>query len=365
MFDRNGRVRERDGYDEYTSVAAATGNYQTLFPFRYTDSTQFVLAGRNAVGATAGRVDALSNGAVLATSNSFGTSALAYSFARIGTPTAERVYVTASRNANTTPQYFNGSTSTNSAAPTCSFLGVTPADNRLVAACDTTNRSRVKFSDAGDPETFGANNYVDLDPGMASGHGHLQLARAAIRVQADEVLPGPWHSTDAGGNPIFNYTAIRSGIGCSQMGAVCAVPGRGVYFWNRDGIHLTTGGDPVKVSGPIDPLLNIGQIPSEFGAGAFYEAVATTSHVQMTWHRDRLYMTTKPTDDLGRHLRVRPRGGELVALDNRRSRLVFRRGVQRQLRTPVLPQRSRLQDHRGVHDRQRLSHHRQVPHGVL
>ncbi len=117
------------------------------------------------MGATAGRVDALSNGAVLATSNSFGTSALAYSFARIGTPTAERVYVTASRNANTTQQYFNGSTWTNSAAPTCSFLGVTPADNRLVAACDTTNRSRVKFSDAGDPETFGANNYVDLDPG--------------------------------------------------------------------------------------------------------------------------------------------------------------------------------------------------------
>jgi hypothetical protein len=114
----------------------------------------------------------------------------------------------------------------------------------------------VHFSDAGDPETFGVNNYVTLWPG--DGEGITGLVRwrdmvFAFKRSRFAVFYGT--STDGTGNPIFNYRSVDAGVGCLQQGA--AVAGEdGVYFATLTGLYRTTGGDPVLVSKPVEPWLH-------------------------------------------------------------------------------------------------------------
>jgi hypothetical protein len=95
----------------------------------------------------------------------------------IGTPSSRRVYVTGydANSAGCIPQHYNGAAwTTPGTLPKARLLGVTPLDNRLIGANTsatggpggaTSSESHVWFSDPGAPDTWGANNFVQLTPG--------------------------------------------------------------------------------------------------------------------------------------------------------------------------------------------------------
>jgi hypothetical protein len=63
-------------------------------------------------------------------------------------------------------------------------------------------------------------------------------------------------STDAAGQPIFNYNAeVGRGAVSSFDGYGAVAAPDGVYFLARDGLFRTTGGTPERVSQAVDPYL--------------------------------------------------------------------------------------------------------------
>jgi hypothetical protein len=177
----------------------------------------------------------------------------------VGTPTATAAYIAGPTNGIYKYDGTTFSLPVTSIAP--KLLALSSRDNRLVAAnTSSTNVSRVAFSDPGAPETFGANNFVDLQP----GDGECIAGLAAWRDQVFAFKRTKFFvfygaSTDADGEPVFNYRPVEGGVGVGGTAAdafngpaqVCA--GRnGVYFLADDGIYRTVGDTPQRVSAPLD-----------------------------------------------------------------------------------------------------------------
>lgn len=166
-------------------------------------------------------------------------------------------------------------------------VGVTPWDNRLVLGNTGTNQgTRVRFSDAGTPETFGANNYVDLAPGRGDQIRAMCTWNNQLFVFTTYkffVFYGT--STDSTGQPIFNYRVVDSGVG-AQSSRVGAAPD-GVYFVAASGIYRTTGGPPQKLASELDPLFERSPLPSY---GPFPYVAAAGSPVAVVPDGDRLYI---------------------------------------------------------------------------
>lgn len=140
--------------------------------------------------------------------------------------------------------------------PSALALAVQTPDNRLV----TGTGNRVSFSDAGAPETFGATNWVDLEPNdgdtitaMASWNNLVFV----FKHRKFYVFYG--NSVDGSGNPVFNYRRVSGETGAfteniNAKWRSVAVASDGVYFVNDNGIYRTTGSTPVKISSALDPL---------------------------------------------------------------------------------------------------------------
>jgi hypothetical protein len=163
-LDRRGRVRSRDGFDNLTASAAAD-RLESITPFYLVDGTRQVVVSSND-GSFYRAYDTA--GATIATQSLGGGDVIDADFARFGGPSAEVIY---------TASWLNEPTQTNAAhkwngtawatAPGLRIGGagaypyaveVKAGDNRLVGAYPQSNSSRVAFSDAGTPETIGANN---------------------------------------------------------------------------------------------------------------------------------------------------------------------------------------------------------------
>lgn len=145
--------------------------------------------------------------------------------------------------------------------PQAKFLAVQPGDNRLVAGWVSGAVSRVQFSDAGNAEAWTATNYVDLTP----GDGEVVRAVVAWRefvfvFKETKFFAFYGNQTDSMGSPVFNYRAVNTGVGCFTDG-VAAAAEDGVYFFDRTGIYRTTGGEPQRVSAPLDPLFRRETVP--------------------------------------------------------------------------------------------------------
>jgi hypothetical protein len=145
----------------------------------------------------------------------------------------------------------------------------------------------VWFSDAGAPETFGANNWVELAPGdgeaitgMASFGNQLYI----FKQSKFYVFFG--NSVDGAGEPIFNYrTVAGTGAIFSEGSIVAAVDG--VYFIASDGVYRTTGGQPVRISDPIrSAFVGVG---SNYFAGSTVGANAGNARLGVT--RDRVWLS--------------------------------------------------------------------------
>lgn len=156
--------------------------------------------------------------------------------------------------------------------------------------------STVWFSEPGDPLTFGANNYVKLNP----GDGEVITALAdfndqiyVFKQRSIYVFYGT--SVDADGQPIFNFRRItltdpvipRNG---TYRPAAVGSP-EGVYFSARGGIYLTAGDAPVCVSDAVRPIFqpdDTGLIPANM--------VSTDSQPALSYVDRRLYVRYSTSD---------------------------------------------------------------------
>lgn len=270
-LDQRGRVRNRDGSTALTA-AAANPHTQSLHATTAGAAEEIISRVSNTLTPYN-----LSTGVVGVTQVIAGPTSN-NSFTNIGIPGGVRTYIAA----GTLYRYSAAGFLAIGAAPISPTLVASTAnDNRLVISDGT---DKLSFSDAGDPETFGANNFVRLWPG--DGETMTGLVRwrdllFAFKQTRFAVFTGT--SVDSSGNPVFNYRAVDAGRGAYAAGM--AVAGEeGVYFADSTGVYLTAGDTPRYISGPLEPWLKAGS----FGS---LPAFSLTGGVTLVYHERRLYVT--------------------------------------------------------------------------
>ena len=274
-FTERGAVAQRAGYGKFTSVAGGA-RYDSMSPFYTASGTKQLVLGRG------NNVQALNTSGASVATVAAGSSP--HFFARVGTPAAEYLY--ASNGVDTIRRWDGAAFSSPAGMPTAFYLTVDPKGNRLVAARTATNPSRVSFSDPGAPETWGANNYVDLTPGDGEPIMGITTWREYVIVfKETKFFIFHNNSTDTTGNPVFNYIpSVGAGLASSRA---LAASRDAVYFLSRNGVYRTTGRDAQKVSDIIEPFF-LGNLSPFFTSSQLSHASITNS--AMTFHEDRLYL---------------------------------------------------------------------------
>lgn len=261
----DGRLRSRPGTTKLASVSTATAVYKRLFAFPRLALAVPYLITSNAGAGTLISYNA-STGAVVDTSAVIIGGAFINDVAMIGTPTAtNRMYIAVANGAATLYKYDAVSNFTAAAAfgalGSTRCLAVQYPDNRLVAANfgSASNNSRVQFSDPNAPETWTSANFVDLLPGDGEeivGMANFRSFLIVFKHSKFFVFFG--NTTDATGGTVFNYRTIETGLTIPPQVAYSGRPvvagDEGVYFLAKDGVYLTDGGYPRKVSAALDPL---------------------------------------------------------------------------------------------------------------
>lgn len=218
--------------------------------------------------------------------------------ATIGTPTASRSYLV--RTGDTTRRWDGSAWSTVAGIPSGNCAAPASFGTRLAVGYASGNPHRVAFSTitgtppVADPETFGANDYVDLSPGdgqticqMVSWRGDLYVFKQTKFF----VFYG--ESVDATGNPIFNYRMVDAGYGVGPTGQTYpggACAGKdAVYFLARDGVYATVGGPPVCISNAIAPIWPDREPPSSTLTSI--PNITAYSLNDLSWARGALYLS--------------------------------------------------------------------------
>jgi hypothetical protein len=328
-FADRGAIYQRDGYHLFTqSPLSELPNSMSEF---YTAAGLRQLV----VGTDEGSLIALSSSGIPVSS----TGALAgtpFSFARFAAPGLEYLYAA---NGIDTTRRWDGVTWTTGAvtatvdgipgramprAGAICVTGAAPglssstnANNRMIATAfgtqtnggpggAATNPSRVYFSNKGDPETWetdgalvpaGAGtepyqrgeNWIDLTPGdgeMITGAVSWRELTLIFKQTKFFVIWGesenPKDST-----PVLQYREVVNQAGLVSRLALSS--GRdGVYFFNRRGVYVTTGGPPNLLSDIISPLWT--QDPEVYYKGDPINFGAL-DRVRMQWHMERLFLS--------------------------------------------------------------------------
>ena len=267
LFHDRGVITPRYGYGEFSAQTPATGEFTALHNFTKADGTKQIIAGDS----TQIRVISAA-GALVDSAQAFVGD---HSIVSFGGPTATSVYVASSTNLG--PKKWNGtawSTPTfGGDYPDGKYLAVTPWDNRMVSAnfggsVQGDNRSSVRFSEAGDPETWDSTYWFeDLTPGDGEQITGMIVWRNQLFVFKETKFYRFYGTTlDSVGNPTFEYTTIDTGVGLVGPKAVCANRD-GVYFVDKRGVYKTTGQEPQYISDIIEPLF-VGNVPSGYRGGA-------------------------------------------------------------------------------------------------
>lgn len=278
-----GALRTRDGVVKFT--AATPSNPLTSLT---NASSGHLLAYRTA-GPRAFQAFTLSSGIVAATSGTI--AATSFNMVEFSTPAAGNiVYMPVGSDYTHITKWTGSAFADVSVGYTGQFVGKTPWDNRLILAGDAGGsgagyQSRVRFSDAGAPTTFSANNYVDLSPGDGEYiSGVVNYANQMFVFKQSKFYVFYGTSTAADGTPVFNYRTVDTGIGVYYYGGAVASP-NGVYFGAQDGIYVTTGGAPQKISGDLNPLFGIGSLP-----GTLTAPTTTILPFSVQWLNGRLFV---------------------------------------------------------------------------
>lgn len=286
-FTELGAVKSRDGFAALTA-SPLTNQPDSCAVFYTTGGTKQLMVGNgNKLSAVA------TDGSVVASSTA--PTANPHFFTRFGGATSTgRMYIS---NGTDEIRSWDGSSFAawggTGTSPTGKFLAVTPWDNRLVCARYSgssagSNPSTVRFSGAGDPATFGANDYVDLTPGDGEEiKGIIAWQRYLFVFKETKFFF--FHSTtiDTSGNPVFRYETVDTGIGACSPKAITANRD-GVYFLNQKGVYRTTSSPPVLASEVIDPFF-YGSNVSDFYLGQVFNQ-AQLSLPAMAFHNEQLYV---------------------------------------------------------------------------
>lgn len=219
----------------------------------------------------------VSGGVVGAESTWGDANTLWTSDAALGTPTATYMFVATYDGTGATPfvlRRWNGAAVANSVGEPY-FVAATPWDNRLAQASFTAagdsptgsngSLSTVFFSDAGLPETYSANNYIHLRPGNGEVITGMVAWRDMLFVfKQTSMFVFYGVSVASDGTPIFNYREIAlpsplrsyselTHFTGTLVSTTCRGDG-GVYMLLNDGIYVTTGGTPVRISDRVSVL---------------------------------------------------------------------------------------------------------------
>lgn len=198
-------------------------------------------------------------------------------------------------------------------APQARYVIVSPTgDNRLVVANTSESVHRVRFSDTGNvtatnyAEVWPTNNFVDLTPGDGTlgitGMANYNNQLFVFKANRFFVFYGT--STDATGQPIFNYRVVDSNVGAGQD---LVVAGReGVYFSDGRAVWLTTGGAPQRVSTAVDAYFS-GDATLSLGAFSVING--------LEYQSGRLYVRVGLSGGQARTLVYEPRNQEWYAHD--------------------------------------------------
>lgn len=181
------------------------------------------------------------------------------------------------------------------------FCAITPRDARLAIA--TTNEgsfSRVRFSDPGAPETFTSDNWIDLAPDDGSAITGMAVFADELYVFKSRQFFVHHNTVDNGsGVPIFDFRPVSTGIGIPhEFAGSCVASPQGVFFLSTDGIYVTTGGPPRKVSAQLDPLFR-NSLPATYTGTAINRQTTpwnnSVSRAKLCWFEDRLYFAAPTT----------------------------------------------------------------------
>jgi hypothetical protein len=280
-FTERGAIQTRTGYAKIVNSAIlGLGSFSTSAGIRRILTTNTVSSNQRL------RAYGLTGGSPIADSGSLTAASTPFSFARFGTPSSERVYASN----GTDVRYFDGATFTNPnsssvVVPKGQSLVVQATDNRLVStsflgttdgpAGATTSVSHVWFSDPGDPATWDANNFVQLTPGDGEKiMGAIAWRELVFVFKQTKFFVFFGNSVAGDGTPIFNYRPVEGGVGLASRFGIAATP-NGVYFVGRDGLYVTTGSSPQKVSDSVEPIWSGGA--SEYYKGGVISDPTATS----------------------------------------------------------------------------------------
>jgi hypothetical protein len=272
-----GRVRCRDGYAKFTSSALGA----RIQSIAATPNGGYVAAWADTTPVTYYTIDR--TGAVVASAALGGSEApmfLPLSFSEIIATTnrAAGRYVAGSE-IGWAEVDISGSVT---GAGTWNVVFRLPVSNRIAF---TGNGNRVQFSET-DGTTFTTTSWVDLDP----NDGDFIIGAAVYRDLAIVFKQRRFYvfgreSVDSDGGAVFDYRPVDTRIGLAARFGTAPAP-EGVYFISRDGIYLTSGDAPRKVSAALDPLFR-NLAPSTFASGSISQQYL--SNASMVYHKGRLY----------------------------------------------------------------------------
>ncbi len=168
---------------------------------------------------------------------------------------------------------------------TWSAVGITSASDRTIFAGGVTNPDRVTFSNPGGA-AWTANNWVEFskwDSDATVSIANFRDLTLVFKGKKFAVFTG--ESTAGDGTPVFNYRMVDTGVGCVARLGVARAP-EGVYFVGKNGVYLTAGDAPLKVSGALDPLFR-GTVTAPYAGSAISQ-----QYLNLAWlayYRERLY----------------------------------------------------------------------------
>jgi hypothetical protein len=208
------------------------------------------------------------------------------------------------RSGGSVPNVYNGTVlgtaSYVGTQPTGDGVAFTALSGRLANWGVSGNPFRVLFSDAGDPYTFGANNFVDVVTndftGLRGRFGCMWGGSLHLLTQRYmHVFPSSGETTDGTGSPIFNWYPVETPFQDAYVSHMLPATD-GVYVMTTKGLYRFTGSSFALVSDGVVPLV---QGDTTFGGTPQLYLCGDSDAHRASTVNDQLYFPASTTGTTG------------------------------------------------------------------